>query len=208
MPTVAPELIIGIRVPVLRKFAKEFAKTEQCQDFLLALPHEYYEEDNLHAFVIEQIKDFDLALTETERFLPYIDNWATCDLFFPKVFLQNKEKLLPKMKLWLQADQPYVVRYAIGLYMRLCLEDGFCLEYLDWIAAIRSEEYYINMMIAWFFATALAKQYDAAIAYITGQRLDPWVHNKAIQKAVESRRIPKEQKEYLKTLKLGKTIDK
>lgn len=202
MPTVPPERIIGIRVPVLRKFAKAFAKTEESRTFLACLPHEYYEENNLHAFVAEQNRDFDTALAETERFLPYIDNWATCDMFFPKVFAKNPQKLLPKMEEWLESEKPYTVRYAIGLFMRLCLDEDFLPEYLERIAKIRSEEYYVNMMIAWFFATALAKQYDAALPYITEQRLDIWTHNKAIQKAVESNRIPKETKEYLKTLKI------
>lgn len=201
MPTVPRQTIIGIRVPVLRSFAKQFFKAEQKNQFLKELPHTYYEENNLHAFLIEQIKDFEEALSETENFLPYIDNWATCDMFFPKVFLKNSERLLPKIRCWITSEHPYTVRYAIGLLMRMFLEEKFLPEYPEMVLEVESEEYYVKMMIAWYFATALAKQYQDIIGYFTKPRLDVWTHNKAIQKAIESNRIPEETKKYLKTLK-------
>jgi len=201
MPTIDPDLIMGVRIPVLRKFAKEFAKTDEADRFLRILPHTFYEENNLHAFTLEQIKDFDRALLETERFLPYIDNWATCDMFLPAVFKKNTDKLISKIYEWIESGKPYTVRYAIGLLMKLYLDEGFKEEYMLKVAAVKSDEYYVNMMIAWYFATALAKRYDSAIKYLTDKRLGVWVHNKTIQKAVESYRIPEEIKKYLKTLK-------
>lgn len=201
MPTVAEDKIIGVRVPQLRKLAKQYAKTQECVQFLRALPHEYYEEDNIHAFVIEQIRDFEIALAETESFLPYIDNWATCDMFLPMVFKTNVDALIPCIQKWLESNETYTVRYAMGLLLKLCLDDDFKPEYLKWVSEVQSDEYYIRMMQAWYFATALAKQYDSAIAYLTEHRLDVWTHNKTIQKAIESYRINKETKAYLKTLK-------
>ncbi len=198
MPTVNPELIIGVRVPLLRKLSKEFAKTAEAQDFLLTLPHRFYEENNVHAFVIEEIKDFDEALAKTEEFLPYIDNWATCDMFLPKVFKKNTDKLLAKIREWICSDKPYTVRYAIGLLMKLYLDEEFNEEFLELAASVKSEEYYVNMMIAWYFATALAKQYDAALPYITDRRLETWTHNKAIRKAIESNRIDTATKHFLR----------
>ncbi|MBO5060977.1 MAG: DNA alkylation repair protein [Clostridia bacterium] len=198
MPTVNPELIIGVRVPLLRKLSKEFAKTAEAQDFLLTLPHRFYEENNVHAFVIEEIKDFDEALAKTEEFLPYIDNWATCDMFMPKVFKKNTDKLLAKIREWICSDKPYTVRYAIGLLMKLYLDEEFNEEFLELAASVKSEEYYVNMMIAWYFATALAKQYDAALPYITDRRLEAWTHNKAIRKAIESNRIDTATKHFLR----------
>lgn len=202
IPTVNAELIIGVRTPQLRKFAKEFAKTQESGEFIKALPHEYYEEDNLHAFIIEQIKDFDTAIAETERFLPFIDNWATCDMFLPKVFKKNTDKLIVSIKKWIKSNETYTVRYAIGLLMSLYLDECFKPEYLELAANVKSDEYYVNMMIAWYFATALAKKHEYAMPYIIEKRLDKWVHNKTIQKAVESSRISPETKIYLKTLKL------
>ena len=202
IPTVDSDLIIGIRTPLLRKFAKDFAKSPQSHEFINSLPHKYYEENNLHAFVLETVKDFDEALAQTRKFLPYIDNWATCDTFFPKVFKKNTDKLLPEIYKWIKSDKTYTVRYAIGLLMSLYLDEEFKNEYAELVSSIKSDEYYINMMIAWYFATALAKQYNAVLCYLTEYKLDKWVHNKTIQKAVESNRIPKEIKEYLKTLKI------
>lgn len=202
MPTVPEEKVIGVRVPQLRKLAKVFAKTQECAAFLNALPHRYYEEDNVHAFVIEQMKDFDTALVETERFLPYIDNWATCDMFLPKTFKTNADKLLPCVRKWLVSDETYTIRYGMGILLKLFLEDHFKPEYLKWVSDVKSEEYYIRMMQAWFFATALAKQYDSALVYLTEHRLEAWTHNKTIQKAIESYRIDKETKAYLRTLKV------
>lgn len=201
MPETDPDTIIGIRTPVLRKFARSFAKTDAASAFLQALPHRYYEENNLHAFVLETEKDFERALSETERFLPYIDNWATCDCFCPKVFAKNAERLLPKITCWICSDHTYTVRYAIGLLMRFFLDENFDVRYLDAVAAVRSEAYYVNMMRAWFFATALAKQYDATLPYLTGERLDAWTHNKTIQKAIESNRIDSDQKAFFRTLR-------
>ena len=202
MPNIDKERIIGIRTPQLRKFAAEYAKTDKSKEFIKALPHKYYEENNLHAMIIERIRDYDTAMTETERFLPFIDNWATCDMFKPKIFNRNKDKLIDKIYEWIKSDRVYTVRYAIGMLMSFFLDDDFKPMYLDTVAAVKSDEYYINMMIAWYFATALAKQYDEALKIIKEHRLDKWTHNKTIQKAVESNRILKEQKDYLKTLKI------
>jgi len=201
LPTVDPDTIIGVRVPQLRKLAKAFFKDTASKAFLENLPHKYYEEDNIHAFVLEQIKDFDVALSETEKFLSYIDNWATCDMFLPKVFKTNKEKLLPHARKWLVSDKTYTIRYGMGVLLKLFLDGDFKPEYLKWVADVKSEEYYIRMMQAWYFATALAKQYDSTIVYLTEQRLDSWTHNKTIQKAIESYRIDKETKMYLRMLK-------
>lgn len=202
IPTVDEDAVIGIRIPALRKFAKEFAKREEAKEFLKELPHRYYEENNLHAFVIETIKDYETAMQETELFLPYIDNWATCDCFSPKVFRKHPKEVLEKIRLWMSSSKTYTVRFGIGLLMTNYLDEWFEPEMLQMVAEVRSEEYYINMMCAWYMATALAKQYDAAIPYITERRLDFWVHNKAIQKAVESRRISEECKEFLKQWKI------
>lgn len=202
IPTVPPEKIIGVRTPELRKYAKELVKSHESETFIACLPHEYHEENALHAFILEEIKDFDSALRETERFLPYIDNWAVCDTFAPKAFKKNTEALLPKIKEWLGSPHTYTVRYAVGLLMSLYLDGNFKAEYLALAASVKSEEYYVNMMIAWYFATALAKRYDEAVVYIEQRRLSPWVHNKTIQKAAESLRVPAEKKEYLRTLKI------
>lgn len=202
MPTVDKELIIGIRVPVLRKYAKELFRCGDGVKFIETLPHKYFEEYNLHAFIVEQIKDFDTALYETNRLLPYIDNWATCDMFFPKVFKKNEDKMAEIAYGWVSSDKTYIIRYGIGVLMKMYLDDDFKEEYLDKVAKIKSDEYYVNMMIAWYFATALAKQYEKTIPFITERRLSIWVHNKTIQKAIESNRIDKETKAYLKTLKI------
>lgn len=202
MPTIPPETVIGVRTPLLRKLAKELAGTPQAEHFLQSLPHRYYEENNLHAFLIEQIRDYDTALAETERFLPYINNWATCDCFCPKVFAKHKEELLIPIRRWLGSDQTYTVRYAMGMLMRYYLDEDFQPEYLVWVAGVHSEEYYLNMMRAWYFATALAKQPDAALPWLTDRRLDVWTHNKTIQKAAESYRISPEMKQQLRELRI------
>ena len=205
MPTLPPETVIGVRVPQLRKLAKQLADTPEAEVFLQCLPHFYYEENALHAFLLEPVRDYGAALAATERFLPYVDNWAVCDSFSPKVFAQHKPELLPAIRRWLSSDRTYTVRYGIGVLMRLYLDaSAFQPEYLEWVAQVRSEEYYVNMMIAWYFATALAKQWEAAIGYIEQHRLDVWCHNKAIQKAIESRRLTTEQKDYLRTQKQRK----
>ena len=202
MPTVPKEKIIGVRVPELRKFAKEFGKTTDAKEFLKILPHKYYEEDNLHAFLTEQIKDFDECVSALDSFLLYVDNWATCDMMSPKVFKNNTEKLLPKIEEWLISDYVYQVRFAIGMLMKFYLDENFDERYLHLVARVKSDEYYINMMIAWYFATALAKQWEKTVPYIENKVLDKWTHNKAIQKSVESYRITTEQKEHLKQLKI------
>lgn len=201
MPTVDKAKVIGVRIPELRNYAKRISGSKEAKDFLNSLPHNYYEENNLHAFLTEGIKDFDEALRLTEKFLPYIDNWATCDSFMPPVFKKNKEKLLPYVKSWVNDNKTYTIRYGIGLLMKLWLDDGFDAEYIEIVAKVKSQEYYVNMMIAWYFATAIAKQYEVAIKYIEDNRLPVWVHNKAIQKAIESNRIGKETKTYLRSLK-------
>lgn len=199
MPTVNPDTVMGVRVPELRKIAKNFPFDKK--EFMSKLPHKFYEQNNLHAFLIEDIKDFDECIYELQKFLPYVDNWATCDMMRPKVFKANKDKLLPYIKKWLKSEKCYTKRYAIGLLNSFYLDDGFDTKYLD-MAIIKSDEYYINMMIAWYFATALTKQYELTLPYITNYKLPKWVHNKAIQKAVESRAIGKDKKEFLKKYKI------
>ena len=205
MPTINPNSIIGIRVPVLRDYAKKLFKEnsiESLNPFLKNLPHEFYEENNIHAFIIEKINNFDECIFYLENFLPYIDNWATCDMLNPKIFKTNYEKLLEKIYQWINSDSVYTVRFAIGMLMRYFLDEKFETKYLDLVASINSEEYYINMMRAWFFATALAKQYEQTFPYIKNYSLDKWTHNKTIQKAKESFRISKEQKEELKKFRV------
>lgn len=196
MPTINPDTIIGIRVPVLRAFSKTIQDTE---DFFSHLPHEYFEENNLHGFLIEKISDFDECIKELEKFLPYVDNWATCDMMRPKVFKKNTDKLVLKIKEWLKSEHTYTVRFGIEMLMVYFLDEKFDEKYLEWVSKIKSDEYYINMMIAWYFATALAKQYETAAKYIEKNKLPLWVHNKTIQKAVESYRISNDVKDYLKT---------
>ena len=201
MPETDKETVIGIRTPVLRKFAKEFAGTSEAEAFLRQLPHRYYEENNLHMMLIAQIKDYNMCVSETEKFLPYIDNWATCDSPLPKCFDKNKEDIIVRAKNWIATDDTYVKRYGMGVMMRMFLDEDFKEEYIQLVAGVKSEEYYVNMMIAWYMATALAKQWHAAIPYIQEHRLSEWVHRKSIQKAVESYRITPEQKDYLKGLR-------
>ena len=202
VPGYNTDRIIGVRTPQLRKLAGEFVKHPDINIFLSELPHKYYDEDNLHAFIISRTKDFERSIAEVEAFLPYIDNWATCDCWSPKAFATHTDDLVPYIRKWIRSDHTYTVRYAIGLLMGLYLNEHFKAEYCDLVSSVISEEYYINMMIAWYFATALAKQYDTAITYLTDKRLSRWVHNKTIQKAVESFRIPDETKTYLKTLRI------
>ena len=202
IPTLEADKIIGVRTPELRTFAKKLFKDGDAPSFLTSLPHQYFEEDQLHIFVISLEKDFDKCIAEIEAFLPFMDNWATCDQLSPKVFKKEPEKLLPYIRTWIQSDKVYTVRFAIGMLMQHFLDERFDLRYADMVAAIRSEEYYINMMIAWYFATALAKQYASILPYLEEKELDDWTHNKAIQKSVESNRITPEQKVYLKTLKV------
>lgn len=201
VPTVDPGRIIGVRTPELRKYARAFAKTEEAQEYLRILPHYYYEENNLHAFIIETIKDYERAMEETERFLPYVDNWATCDSFSPKVFKKYPAQVYEKAKEFIGSGEVYTIRYGVGLLMTNFLDEEFRPEMPELVAGIVSDEYYVNMMCAWYMATALAKQEQAILPYLTEKRLPVWVHNKTIQKAVESRRISPEMKEYLRTLR-------
>ena len=201
MPTVNKEKIIGVRTPALRVFAKKYGKTDEAKEYLQILSHQYYEENNLHGLLIEQIKDYDTCLEELERFLPYIDNWATCDIPRPKCFAKHKTELLPVIKEWIASGNTYTIRYGIGTLMSFYLDEDFKPEYIELVASVQSEEYYVNMMIAWYLATALAKQWDATIPYLEERKLSPWVHRKTIQKAVDSYRITDEQKVYLKTLR-------
>lgn len=202
MPTVEPERVIGVRTPVLRRLAKELAGTAEGEAFLRELPHTYYEENNLHAFLLEQIRDYDTCIAAIDAFLPYVDNWSTCDGWSPKVVKKHPAELLGKIRQWMASDCPYTVRFGIGMLQRHFLDDRFCSDYLNWVAAVDREEYYVRMMVAWFFATALAKQYEAAFPYIRDGRLPQWTHNKAIQKAVESYRVTDEHKAVLKQYRL------
>ena len=204
IPNIDGNTMIGIRTPVLRKFAKEFfkAEPEQVSDFIKDVPHKYFEENNLHGFFIENIKDFDEAVKETEKFLPYIDNWATCDSFSPKIFKKHHEEIYKKILVWIKSKHTYTVRYAIGLLLSNYLDEYFEPGMLELVSKIRSDEYYVNMMIAWYFSFALIKQYKTAIPYIENKKLDTFTHNKAIQKAIESYRIPNEVKELLRGMKV------
>lgn len=201
MPTVDPETVIGVRTPKLRKFAKELTVQKETETFLKTLPHKYYEENNLHAFLIEQIADFDLCIEESEHFLPYVDNWATCDSMRPKCFKKNTDRLLICIERWLNSPHTYTVRFGIEMLMIFYLDEHFDPKYLKRVSKIKSDEYYVNMMMAWYFATALAKQWNSTVTFIEQNVLPVWVHNKTIQKAAESFRITEEQKTYLKSLK-------
>ena len=201
IPSVKAESIIGVRTPALRALAKELSKRDDISIFLEDLPHKFFEENQLHAFILSGMKDAEECIKLVDEFLPYVDNWATCDQMSPKIFKKHKDLLLEYVNEWIKSDKTYVKRFAVGMLMEHFLDDDFKTSYLTKVSRIRSDEYYINMMTAWYFATALAKQYDAALPYIEKQKLDKWTHNKTIQKAVESYRITPEQKEYLKTLR-------
>ena len=204
VPTIDPKSIIGVRTPELRTMAKEILKSGDYKRFLKDLPHKYFEENQLHAFIISGIKDLDECMQELEIFLPYVDNWATCDQMSPKVFKKHKDVLFSHIEKWIASDKPYTIRFGVGMLMEHFLDDDYAAKYPEMVAGLRSEEYYVNMMIAWYFATALAKQYDSILPYIEKKRLDDWTHNKAIQKSVESYRITPAHKEYLKSLKIKK----
>lgn len=202
MPGVDPDTVIGVRTPLLRKFAKEIFKSGEYDAFISELPHKYYDEMNLHGFILCEMKDYDRVINEIDRYLPYVNNWATCDLVSPKkAFSRNTERLINDVSRWMESDQTYTKRFGIEMLMTFYLDDEFDKKYLDMVSAVKSDEYYVNMMIAWYFATALAKQYEETIPYIEKHVLDDWTHRKTIQKARESYRITKEQKEYLKSLK-------
>ena len=198
MPTVPNESVIGVRTPALRKYAKSLSNQESSA-FLSELPHKYYEENNLHAFLIEQITDYDSCIAELNKFLPYVDNWATCDSMRPKVLAKNKGRLILDISKWLESPNTYAVRFGIEMLMCYFLDSDFKPLYMQWVANVKSDEYYIKMMQAWYFATALVKQYTEAVKYFQNPVLDKWTHNKAISKACESFRITPQVKEYLKT---------
>ena len=203
MPNIPADRILGCRTPALRALAKSLdPEHSEVRAFLAALPHTLFDENQLHAFLISRIRDFDACAAEVRRFLPYVDNWATCDQLSPAVFRREAEKLLPDIRNWLHADAEYTVRFAIGMLMQYFLDARFSPEYPEWVCAVHAEEYYIRMEQAWYFATALAKQPGEIMPYFTERRLPDWVHKKAIQKAIESRRIPDETKEYLRTLRV------
>ena len=202
LPTVPAERIIGVRTPILRSYAKELVREGTAAAFLNDLPHAYFDEDQLHAFLLSEIKDFDRCVAAVDRFLSYVDNWATSDQLSPKCFKKHRQALLPYIERWIDSGETYPVRFGVGMLMQHYLDEAFDPRYLQTVADIRSEAYYVNMMRAWYFATALAKQYEAALPYLEQRQLDPWTHQKAIQKAVESYRVSAEQKQYLKTLRI------
>jgi 3-methyladenine DNA glycosylase AlkD len=201
IPNIDSNSIIGIRVPDLRNIAKEYIKEAESKQFLNTLPHKYYEENMLHGLLISEIKDYDNVIEELDKFLFYVDNWAVCDIMSPKVFKKNKDKLIIKIKEWISSKHLYTSRFGIEMLMSHYLDKDFKKEYLELVSVVNTNEYYLQMMIAWFFATALAKQWESTIIYLEKNKLDRWVHNKTIQKAIESYRITDVQKEYLKSLK-------
>ncbi|MDD6190014.1 MAG: DNA alkylation repair protein [Firmicutes bacterium] len=200
-PGIDRELFIGVRVPAARKLAKELYKSGDFEAFLTELPHKYYDENMLHGLILSEFKDYDECVEQVDMFLPYVDNWAVCDIMSPKCFKKNKDRLIGKIIEWSESNLVYTSRFGMGMLMTHFLDDDFRQEYLDIPARVKLDDYYAKMMVAWFFATALAKQWDAAIPYIENNALEPWIHNKTIQKARESNRITPQQKDYLKTLK-------
>lgn len=207
IPGYSAETMIGVRTPELRKLAKKIFREGEYQPFLDSLPHRLFEENQLHSFIISEIKDFDECAEAVSRFLPFVDNWATCDQMTPKVFGKTHEKLLGYINRWLSSGETYSVRFAVKMLMDHFLDEDFDIAFPEMVAGVRSEEYYVKMAVAWYFATALAKQYEAVLPFIENRRLDDWAHNKAIQKANESFRVSDEQKAHLKGLKI-KTIVK
>ncbi len=201
VPNIDPQTVIGVRMPLLRRLAGQLAGSREAEEFLLDLPHAFYDENVLHGKLIEKIRDYDRCMAAVEAFLPYVDNWAVCDTMSPRVFGRHRPQLLEKIRVWLEDSHPYTVRFGIGMLMSHFLDEDFDPAQMEWVVAVHSEEYYVNMMRAWYFATALAKQYDAAYGVIRDGKLELWTHNKAIQKAVESRRITDEQKEALRALR-------
>lgn len=202
IPTLPKEYFIGVRVPEVRKLAKKYINYPESKEFINNLPHNYYDENMLHGLLISEIKDYQRCIEEVDRFLPYVDNWAVCDILSPKVFKKHKEEVLPKIKEWSQSKEIYTSRFGIEMLMSHFLDNDFKEEYLEIPAKVKSNEYYVMMMIAWFYATALTKQWEKTIKYIEQNRLNKWIHNKTIQKAVESHRITNKQKEYLKRMKI------
>ena len=203
-PNVSEDTIIGVRIPEIRKLAKKLVKNNEYEDFLKELPHKYYDENLLHGAIISENKDFENCIELLNSFLPFVDNWAVCDTISPKIFKKHKKELIEKIKEWSQSDKTYTCRFGVEMLMTHFLDEDFKKEYLEMVANIHSEEYYVKMVIAWFFATALTKQWDYAVIYLENNKLDVWVHNKTIQKARESLRILEDKKGYLKGLKRKK----
>ena len=201
VPNIPKETVLGVRTPDMRKIAKEIRGTEEAKVFLAMLPHRYYEENLVHFFLLAEIRDFDECVKAVETFLPYVDCWPVCDQSSPRAFARNHERLLPFIKKWIGSEDVYTARFGIRMLMNEFLGEDFRPEYLEWVAAVKGEDYYVKMMVAWYFATALAKRYDESVVYVEERRLEPWTHKKAIQKALESYRVSDEHKEYLKTLR-------
>lgn len=201
MPTVPPEAVIGVRTPEIRKLARELHKTPAAAAYLQSLPHTYYEENNLHGALLSLLGDYDQTVEALEAFLPHVDNWATCDLMSPRAFRKHPEPLPEQARRWMDSQHVYTARFGIGVLLGFYLDDAFQPEHLAWVSQVRGGAYYVDMMAAWYFATALAKQYGAALPWLEQGKLGAWVHNKTIQKAIESRRVPEERKAYLRTLK-------
>lgn len=207
LPSVEKYRIIGVRTPILRKIAKRIAKSEDKELFLKCVPHKYYEENNIHAYVIAEL-DYEECIRNLEIFLPLVDNWATCDALRPKCFYSHRNELITKILTWLKSEHIYTVRFAIEMLMIHFLDKDFKPEFFEMVAAVKTEEYYLNMMVAWYFATALAERYEDALPYLEEKRLSAWVHNKTVSKAIESYRIPMERKKYLKALRIKDDIIK
>lgn len=201
VPNISKDTILGVKTPRMRQIAKEFFGTKEGKEFLESLPHKYYEENLVHFFVISMIKDFEEGIKAVERFLPFVDCWPVCDQSSPKVFKKNHEKLIPYIKKWIGSEHTYTARFGIRMLMNEYLGEDFKEEYLEWVALKKGDDYYLKMMVAWYFATALAKQYDSSVIYIEQRRLESWTHKKAIRKAIESFRVSEERKNYLRTLK-------
>lgn len=201
MPTVSRETIIGVRVPQVRVLAKKYFKDPEHEEFMTELPHKYYDENMLHGLLICEIKDYDICIEQTDRFLPYVDNWTVCDIMSPKVFKKHKAELIGKIKEWVSSERTYTIRFGIEMLMSHYLDEDFKAEYNDIPLTAKSDEYYVKMMVAWYYATALAKKWDDTIGYIEQRKLDGWIHSKTIQKSIESYRISDTQKQYLRTLK-------
>ena len=202
IPGIEQDQVIGVRTPELRKYAKQLVKKEIISAFLNDLPHRYFDENQLHAFIISEMNEYPRCMEETIRFLPYVDNWATCDQLSPKVFRNHRQELLEQIRIWIRSEKTYTIRFGIGMLMAHFLDEEFDPACPELVASVRSEEYYVNMMIAWYFATALAKQYDAVLPWLESRRMDRWTHNKTIQKAIESGRLPEDRKEYLRGLRI------
>lgn len=202
IPNIDIDNVIGVRTPELRALAKKIVKERDYSNYLNELPHRFFEENQLHAFILSNFNNYDECIVRINEFLPYVDNWATCDQMSPKVFKKNHNELIEQIKNWISSKNTYTIRFGIGMLMQHYLDEDFKKDYLEIVANIKSDEYYVNMMRAWYFATSLAKQYESTIIYLENKKLDAWTHNKTIQKAIESYRISIDKKDYLKSLKI------